>query len=149
PYTLSDLQRYVASGNILPADMARSEGMQDWAPVSQIIGNIGPMATAAPPVPPPFPGYGQTPGYGQAAVYGQAPAYSAYDVAQTQTAEGPLPPNLHWGLLTLLQTFVFSIYMYAILHPQLPRGSRLLFITLYWSWMFVQAAYVRKVDPSS
>ena len=29
PYTLEDLQRYVASGNILPTDMAKSEDMME------------------------------------------------------------------------------------------------------------------------
>ncbi len=27
PYTLEDLQRYLASGNILPTDMAKTEAM--------------------------------------------------------------------------------------------------------------------------
>ena len=38
PYTLEDLQRYVATGNILPTDMAKSEDMPDWLPVAQILG---------------------------------------------------------------------------------------------------------------
>ena len=33
PYTLEDLQRYVASGNVLLTDMARSDEMPDWLPV--------------------------------------------------------------------------------------------------------------------
>ena len=40
PYTVADLQRYVASGNILLTDLARSEGMSEPLPVSQIIGTI-------------------------------------------------------------------------------------------------------------
>jgi len=40
PYTLADLQRYVASGSIFVSDMTRSEGMTEWVPVSQVIGNI-------------------------------------------------------------------------------------------------------------
>ena len=54
PYTLSDLQRYIASGNILLTDLARSEGMSDWVPVPQVIGTI-PVpapATFAPPAAP-------------------------------------------------------------------------------------------------
>jgi hypothetical protein len=47
PYTLVDLQRYVASGNILVSDMTRSEGMTEWIPVSQVIGNI-PVPVAPP-----------------------------------------------------------------------------------------------------
>ncbi len=38
PYTLDDLRRYVASGNILLTDMAKSEEMPDWVPVAQILG---------------------------------------------------------------------------------------------------------------
>lgn len=40
PYTLADLQRYAASGNILLTDLAHSEGMSEPLPVSQIIGAI-------------------------------------------------------------------------------------------------------------
>ncbi|HUM04358.1 MAG TPA: DUF4339 domain-containing protein [Terriglobales bacterium] len=54
PYNLTDLQRYVQSGNILNDDLAQSEGMTDWAPVSQILGNIpapAPAAAVAGPAP--------------------------------------------------------------------------------------------------
>jgi hypothetical protein len=52
PYTLADLQRYVAAGSILVTDMTRSEGMTDWVPVSQVIGNIPvPVVAAHPPAP--------------------------------------------------------------------------------------------------
>ena len=47
PYTLSELQRYVASGNVLLTDLCHSEGSTDWVPVSQVIGNI-PVPQAAP-----------------------------------------------------------------------------------------------------
>jgi hypothetical protein len=48
PYSLSDLQRYVATGDILPSDMARSEGMYEFLPVSQIIGTIPVPVTLSP-----------------------------------------------------------------------------------------------------
>src|SRR4051794_25531489 len=60
PYTLADLQRYVAQGSILLTDLTRSEGMTDWVPVSQVIGNI--------PIPAPAPAM-QNPGYGGAPTY--------------------------------------------------------------------------------
>ncbi len=47
PYTLADLQRYVATGSILVTDLTRSEGMTEWIPVSQVIGNI-PVPVAPP-----------------------------------------------------------------------------------------------------
>src|SRR5262245_41200099 len=51
PYTLAELQRYVAQGNILLTDLCRGDGMTEWAPVSQVIGNI-PVAAPAPPTAP-------------------------------------------------------------------------------------------------
>src|SRR4029077_20523552 len=50
PYSLADLQKYVASGNILLTDQYRSEGLMDWVPVSQVIGNI-PVPAATQPAP--------------------------------------------------------------------------------------------------
>ncbi len=38
PYTLEDLRRYVASGNILLTDLAKSEDSPNWVPVAQIVG---------------------------------------------------------------------------------------------------------------
>jgi len=46
PYSLSDLQQYVQSGNLVVEDLAQSEGMADWVPVSQVLGNIPAMAMA-------------------------------------------------------------------------------------------------------
>ena len=51
PYTLADLQRYVAQGSILLTDLTRSEGMTEWVPVSQVIGNIPAPVSAPAPMP--------------------------------------------------------------------------------------------------
>src|SRR5512140_1512806 len=40
PYSLAVLQQYVAQGNISQQDLARSEAMTDWAPVSAVLGNV-------------------------------------------------------------------------------------------------------------
>lgn len=88
PYSLGDLQRYVASGQILATDMARSEGMSESLPVSQIIGTI--------PVPPP----------------------ATMSVSAAPMSQYPDPPNLHWGLVLLfgiLTCGVFSIVWDLIL----------------------------------
>jgi len=74
PYSLTDLQQYVQSGNVATEDLAQSEGMQEWIPVNQILGNIpapvrGPEATAVP-------------------------------VPERQLV--PLPPNLHWAIVLIL-----------------------------------------------
>ena len=75
PYSLSDLQRYVQSGNIAPDDVTQSEGLSDWVPVSQVLGNIPAMAVTS----------------GGAAA---APAPERELV--------PLPPNWHWIIVLLL-----------------------------------------------
>ena len=41
PYTLDDLRRYLASGNVQADDLVQSEEMTDWLPVAQV---LGPMA---------------------------------------------------------------------------------------------------------
>ena len=74
PYSLTEVQEYVQSGRVIATDLAQSEGMPNWVPVSQILGNI--PATAVAPAAP-------------AAVYATVPLVD-------------LPPNLHWGLLLLL-----------------------------------------------
>jgi len=73
PYSLADLQQYVQSGRVLPEELAQSEGMNEWVPVSQILGNIPAPALTTPA--------------------------TAAPVAQVPV---PLPPNLHWALLLLL-----------------------------------------------
>src|SRR6478672_11457380 len=98
PYTLADLQRYVAQGSILLTDLTRSEGMTDWVPVSQVIGNI-PAPQPAPVAQMPgsaMPGAGNV--YGATGmVYGGsvqvpvgAPVYGA------PVVPGLIPHDFHW-----------------------------------------------------
>jgi hypothetical protein len=97
PYTLEDLRKYVASGNVLPTDLARSESMSEWLPVSQILGGAT-SAFGQPPVVSP----GAT--YPGAAYPGTAyPAVGAY----------PDPPNLHWGLVLLIGFFTCGIFFFV------------------------------------
>ncbi|HTM38437.1 MAG TPA: DUF4339 domain-containing protein [Terriglobales bacterium] len=83
PYTLADLQRYVQSGNIALEDVAQSEGMADWMPVSQVLGNIPATAVTS----------------GGAAA---APAPERELV--------PLPPNWHWSLILILGLFTRQLF---------------------------------------
>ena len=80
PYSLGDLQRYVASGEILLTDMTRSEGMTEFMPVSQVIGTI-PM-----------------------------PAPATYAPTATIVQEFPDPPNLHWGLVLLFEVLTCGMF---------------------------------------
>jgi hypothetical protein len=90
PYTLEDLQRYLASGNIQPTDLVKSDEMTQWIPVSQLLGG----AQAAAPV------------WGDA-----APAYPQPDPAAVVN-QYPDPPNLHWGLVLLFSALTCSVFMY-------------------------------------
>ncbi|MGA1983632.1 MAG: GYF domain-containing protein [Acidobacteriaceae bacterium] len=106
PYTLEDLQRYVTSGNVLPTDLAKSDEMPEWVPVSQVLGASMPAAPA------PVAAYG-----------GGAPAYPA------TAGIYPDPPNLHWALVLVIGVFTCGLFSIV--------------------WMFVQAAWMRKVNPNS
>ena len=98
PYTLADLQRYVAQGNIAMTDLTRSEGMTDWVPVSQVIGNI-PVPVPAAPAPAGGTVYAGTPGTG--VVYGAA------------GIAGPVPPDFHWALVLLIGIFTCGLFLWA------------------------------------
>lgn len=80
PYTLAELQEYAQSGRVLPDDLAKSEGLADWVPVSQILGNI------------------------------PAPALAPAVMAVPQDPLVPLPPNLHWSLVLILGFFTRQIF---------------------------------------
>jgi hypothetical protein len=81
PYSLSDLQNYVQSGNVLIADLAQSEGMTEWVPVSQVLGNI------------------------------PAPALvPAGAVAAPEPELVPLPPNLHWSIVLILGIVTYQLF---------------------------------------
>jgi hypothetical protein len=88
PYTLEDLQRYVASGNVLLTDLAKNEDMPDWLPVSQILG-----ATNVP-----------SPAYAAPTGYEAAP--SVQSGAQYEDS-----PNLNWGLELLLGFLTCGLFV--------------------------------------
>ncbi len=102
PYTLAELQRYTSTGNVLLTDLCRSEGMTEWVPVSQVIGNI--------PVAAPL-------------------SVTAASATGFTVSPYPPPPSLHWGVVLLLAVVTCGIFA--------------------WVWVFVQAAWMKKVAPAS
>lgn len=127
PYTLADLQRYVAQGNIQLTDLTRSEGMADWVPVSQVLGNI--------PVPVPAPAMANlgAPAYGAGAVYSGGTVYggpsAGYGVQPAVVPAGPAPVDFHWGLVLLLGVVTCGLFTSA--------------------WLIVEAVWIRKIKPES
>ncbi len=93
PYTLEDMRRYVASGNVLPTDLAKNEEMADWLPVSEILGDM--PAAAAPP-----------------AWGAPAPGYAAAEPA-IHPNQFPDPPKLHWGLVLLFTVLTCGLFWYV------------------------------------
>jgi hypothetical protein len=81
PYTLAELQRYVQAGNITPEDLAQSEGMTEWAPVSQILGNIP-----------------------------AAPITTGETTSEPVPQLVPLAPNLHWAFVLILDVVTRQLF---------------------------------------
>jgi hypothetical protein len=87
PYSLAQLQSYVQQGNIALTDLTRSEGMTEWVPVSQVIGNI--VVTT--------------------------PAQNAFGMPiqmeqQPPAVVLPSPPSLHWSVTLLLGIVTCSFF---------------------------------------
>ena len=129
PYTLADIQRYVAQGSILLTDLTRSEGMTEWVPVSQVIGNI-PAPTALPSVQSADLAAVSSGG----AVYGgTGTVYDASIATYGGNTLSPqsnalVPPDFHWALVLLI-SFFCGIFQTV--------------------WIFVEAGFVKKIDPDS
>ena len=115
PYSLVDLKRYVAEGRIAATDLARSEGMEDWAPVSQVTGD---MEIAKPSVAP-------------ATVPGMPAGMPATNLIP--------PPDLHWALLLLLTFVTCGIFGLVWMFIQANWVRRIYpdnkAIVLYWTYV--------------
>ena len=48
PYSLEQVNQYLAAGNVLPTDIAWQDGMVDWVPVTAIPGVMAPPGMSAP-----------------------------------------------------------------------------------------------------
>ena len=51
PYTLEQVQDYLAQGVLLPGDLAYHEGLEGWIPLSQLMASIAAPVDPAPPQP--------------------------------------------------------------------------------------------------
>ena len=150
PYSQANLQLYLSVGNISLNDLGRTENMNEWLPLAQIMSN--PVMSNPAPSPPPGPA-GPGIGYNGFNASSPQPApngnlYGGYNVQRmpppdpTRGCSGypgppgmsvtaaPLPPgNLHWALLLVLVTVTLGIFG--------------------WIWSFIQANWVKKIDRES
>lgn len=128
PYTLAELQHYVAQGNIAPSDLARPEGATDCLPVSQIFGNTSPTAANTAPssgaLSTPYPAGGVSNSGNP--VHTGTPGYSTATPAGALTS---VPPDIHWALVLVIGIVTCSIF--------------------FWAWFIVEAAFVKKIRPQS
>lgn len=90
PYSLSELKQYLAEGRIVSTDLARSEGMEDWAPVSEVAGDLAAVSL-----------YGPASGPGGALTGSQTAAVSGFIP----------PPDLHWALVVLISLVSCCIFL--------------------------------------
>ncbi len=159
PYALPDLQRMLTQGQLLPDDLAWSEGMSGWTPLKQILSAAAPAAAPPAPAPAPQPqAYAPPqaqpqprpvqPGF-QPQQPGFTPPQQAYTPPQQPYAQpgayrpptgqpygaapaaagGHVPPGMHWGLVLILALVTCGIFGLV--------------------WMFLQAGFVKKIDPAS
>lgn len=136
PYTLAEVERYLASGNIVYSDLAQAEGSAEWFPVSQLFPTtpLGATTAGATGMPYTSPDYsavaGSGPAYGGPA-YG-APGYPtpAYAVpVNFDPSLYPDPPDLPWWLALILGLVTGGLFFVA--------------------WDIYQAAWMRKIQPRS
>lgn len=139
PYSAETAQRYLAEGSLLPSDYAREESAQTWSTLAQLFPQAPAAVAAAPQAgAAAAPAYAYTPQTAQAQYAGQ-PQVLAQPQVQGQPYAPPyapqypsnmqlVPPSLHWAVVLVLSMFTG------------------IFGTI---WAFVQAAWVKKIDPQS
>ena len=89
PYSKGEVQGYLRTGDIYPGDLSRSDEMNQWLPVSQVLG------TGAPPSPSP------------AASCNSASSIEFPPRAVLAAAE---PPALHWGVLLVFAVVTAGLF---------------------------------------
>ncbi len=122
PYTLDDLRRYLASGNVLPTDLVKNDDMPEWVPVSQVLaGSSTPETPVSERSAPPNAGFPSS-GY-------ENPAYAPVATPAMAASAYPDAPNLHWGLVLLFSLLTGTLFMFI--------------------WNLVVAAWLKRVQPNA
>lgn len=137
PYTEAEVRQWMAEGRFAADALGWRAGMASWQPLVSL------LRSEAPPLPPP----GERPAapqpqqryYARDNVRsdvtlpepfsaGQPMGNRAYSDGRDRSTL-PAPPSLHWGLVFLFTMLTLGIFGYV--------------------WQFIEASWVRKVDPKS
>lgn len=120
PYTLADLQRYVASGNISPMDIVFREDDATRIQVSDLLSTDAAVTSPTPPL--------TNSGFGQ---FDADPrlSRSPFRTEPALPSGIPAPPALDWWLVLIFATFTCGLFGLI--------------------WLFFQARWLKRLDPSS
>jgi Tfp pilus assembly major pilin PilA len=124
PYNEATVRQWMAEGKFAPDALAWRDGMADWVPLSHFF-YAAPGVTPQPPPPPAFRAHDG--GFGGDSF--SARRYGDTGQAQANRGDIPEPPSLHWGLVLLYSILTLGIFSLV--------------------WPFIQANWIRKIDPQS
>jgi Tfp pilus assembly major pilin PilA len=135
PYTEAEVRQWMAEGRFAADALGWRAGMASWEPLVSL------LRSEAPPLPPP----GERPAapQPQQRYYARDNMRSDVTLPEPFSAGQPMgdraygrdrstlptPPSLHWGLVFLFTMLTLGIFGYV--------------------WQFIEASWVRKVDPKS
>lgn len=137
PYQIEAVRRWLVQGKLSPEALGWQAGLPEWVPLATLVREL----PDAPPVPPAIHSLAADAGSTRdsRASEREAPPPSSHGGAPATPAWGrpdgmpradlPTPPSLHWGLVLLFTVLTLGIFGMV--------------------WMFVQANWVRKIDPES
>jgi len=137
PYTSTELVQMAREGRFSPVDLIWMDDLKVWKPADEVIGHISPPAPG-PPEPVAAPAAEVSPPAPEPAPVAPAPASPPASLsvggyapsgAPVRPTAGPVPPGMHWALVLLLAVLTRGIFPLV--------------------WIFVEAGFVRKIDPKS
>ena len=172
PYSLADVQKYMAQGSISPGDFARTDTMTNWVPLSQLLAAAAGPSTPPPVQQPPVPQAPVQQAPVQQAPVQQAPAqqapaqqqWSGYQPPQQQPQPQFQPqaqpqaapygqPAFAPGPVPGMQASTFGQGGGTVppsLHWALVLVIAMVTCGLFgWVWMFIQASFLKKIRPAS